>query len=90
MEGPPARALACRCPCSSDDVITNTNDTKGITKSLLTEAFFQKIIGSSGTVVSWQPFEVGPFIPYNRLSGFQLRVVKSKPNLITPASRHLQ
>jgi len=58
MEGPPARALTCRCPCSSDDVITNTNDTKGITKSLLTEAFFQKIIGSSGTVVSWQPFEV--------------------------------
>ena len=52
-----------RCPCPSDDVICRNNNSnmKGVNKSLLTEAFFQSIIGMRGKVVSWQPFEVNNF-----------------------------
>lgn len=34
------------------------DSSKGATESLLTDGFFQEIIGSRGTVISWQPFEV--------------------------------
>lgn len=52
-----------RCSCPSDDVIFHNNNSnmKGVNKSLLTEAFFQSIIGMRGKVVSWQPFEVNKF-----------------------------
>ena len=52
-----------RCPCPSDDVICHNNNSNmnGVNKSLLTEAFFQSIIGMRGKVVSWQPFEVNNF-----------------------------
>ena len=36
----------------------NNNEKKGVTKSLLTELFFQNVLGFRGTVVSWQTFEV--------------------------------
>ena len=36
----------------------NNNEMKGVTKALLTDAFFQNVIGFRGTVISWQTFEV--------------------------------
>lgn len=36
----------------------NNNEIKGVTKSLLTDAFFQNVLGFRGTVVSWQTFQV--------------------------------
>lgn len=36
----------------------NNNEMKGVTKSLLTDAFFQNVLGFRGTVVSWQTFEI--------------------------------
>ncbi|XP_078356644.1 uncharacterized protein LOC144641508 [Oculina patagonica] len=37
---------------------SSNNEIKGVTKSLLTDAFFQSVLGSRGTVISWKPFEV--------------------------------
>lgn len=37
---------------------SNNNEIKGVTKSLLTDAFFQNVLGFRGTVVSWQTFQV--------------------------------
>ena len=36
----------------------NEEAEKGVTKSLLTEPFFQNVLGFRGTMVSWQTFEV--------------------------------
>ena len=42
----------------NNDNNNNNNENKGVTKSLLTELFFQNVLGFRGTVVSWQTFEV--------------------------------
>ena len=40
----------------------NIDEMKGVTKSLLTNSFFQNVVGFRGTVVSWQTFEVSALL----------------------------
>ena len=49
---------------TEDDINNDSSDNdemKGVTESLLTDAFFQNVLGSRGTVISWKPFEVRTF-----------------------------
>ena len=56
----------CSRPCflseegmkKARDKNSNSMESKGATASLLTVEFFQSILGKSGKLVSWYPFEV--------------------------------
>jgi len=62
----------------------NNNEMKEVTKSLLTDAFFQNVLGFRGTVVSWQTFEVSDLLmgQYSRkpilLQSFNLKFKSMK------------